>query len=106
MENGLDVRYRISDLQSGMCRWIACDTSFAQEYCGHATHNKSNWCKTHYEICYAKKRDAMASVSNQHQPTMESRPRPSIHIGGLRSMDFKCRQRIPPAETGDSERAD
>lgn len=100
MENGLDVRYRIGDLQADMCRWITCDTPFEQEYCGNETFKKSCYCQAHYEICYAKKHNTLASVPNLNQSTVAIRPRPSIQIKRLQYMDFRGRQCVPdPKET-------
>jgi hypothetical protein len=62
MENGLEPRYRIQDLQSGMCRWITCEQSFDQEYCGRGNFKGSSWCEEHWKVCYTKKKKENPSL--------------------------------------------
>lgn len=99
-------RYRIQDLQPGMCRWVTDETPHNQCYCGGKTIKSTSWCEEHYAKCYPKKSDLVATISDQHESTLEGRPKKGVHITSLRAMDYRCRQRIPPTETGIAERAD
>ena len=106
IERDIPPRYRIQDLSSGMCRWITCETSFEQEYCGGATVKGSSWCQAHHEICYAKKRDAMAAVSDQHQSNLAQKQAQRIQVGRIQSLATGRGYSVHPAEALLTERPD